>query len=125
MKNITINEIDRSFVSFESAIGNGIALWGGKKPLSNPYKEIELNIDEHFEWGRNINLTCEHKNRISIRDNHLIFNAKILSFEDDGILVVSLDDDVVFIEVSGNSVVEGYVSFSTTPNKVTLYPIEL
>ncbi|MBU2674009.1 hypothetical protein EYY86_07745 [Hafnia paralvei] len=126
MKNIIVNELDGLLVGFESAIGYGIAFWAGKKPLSNPYKEIELDIDDHFEWEKDIYLINENEGSIKIRDNRLIFIAKIISYTDDGILIVSLDDDILFIEVSSvGDDIEGYVSFSTTPDKVTLYPVEL
>ncbi|MCE0826392.1 hypothetical protein LVQ78_10155 [Buttiauxella sp. A2-C2_NF] len=125
MKNIIISELDNSFVSFKSAIGSGIAVWAGKKPLLDSYQEIELDIDDHFEWRNNINLIGENRTSIIFSDDKLIFEAKIIACEDDGVLTVSLDGDIIFIEVSGENVASGYVSFVTTPDKVTLYPTDL
>lgn len=125
MKNITLTKFNDSFVKFESKIGNGIAVWLGGEPLPKLCSNIELDIDDSFQWGKNISYANEKESSIKTVDNKTIFTAKILSYEGDGILTISLDDDVIFIEVSQNSNIDGYVSFFTTPDNIKIYPIEL
>lgn len=125
MKNITLTEFNDSFVKFESKIGNGIAVWLGDKSLPAFCYNIELDIDDSFQWGKNISHVNEEKCSIKIVDNKTIFTAKILSYENDGILTISLDEDVIFIEVSQTSIIDGYVSFFATPDKIKIYPVEL
>ncbi|BDR54543.1 hypothetical protein KIMH_06540 [Bombiscardovia apis] len=83
-----------------------------------------MDIDDYFEWGINITLTKEEIPNISIIDNKLFFIAKIISYESDGILVISLDDDVIFLDVSMAPNQGKYVSFSTLIDNVSLYPVE-
>lgn len=126
MKNIILSKLDDSFVKFDSRIGNGIAIWSGEQIPHGSFCEIELDIEDYFEWGKNITLINEEKCSIRMHDNKLIFNAKVIFFENDGVLTISLDDDVIFIEVSkADAITDGYVSFFTTPEKVMLYPVDL
>lgn len=125
MKNITLTEFNGSFVRFQSNIGNGIAIWcGDESPPAFCYNS-ELDIDELFQWGVNISHVNANKDSIEIVGDNIIFTAKILSHERDGVLTISLDEDVVFIEVSQTPITDGYVSFFTTFNKVKLYPVAL
>jgi hypothetical protein len=125
MKNITLTEFNGSFVKFQSNIGNGVAIWCGDESPPELCYNSELDIDDSFQWGVNISYVNESKTSIEIVDDKIIFTAKILSYEKDGILTISLDDDVIFIEVSQTSIIDGYVSFFTVPNKVKLYPVTL
>lgn len=125
MKNIILSKLDNGFVRFESAIGNGIGVWKGESPFSTFSYDIELDIDDYFEWGVNITSINKTECHINFIDNKTTFKAKVISYEDDGVLSISLNDDVIFIEVSTTQLTDGYVSFFTTPDKVKLYPIEL
>ncbi|BDR54512.1 hypothetical protein KIMH_06230 [Bombiscardovia apis] len=124
MTNITITEFENQRVEFTSRLGNGIALWKGNEPQIGSHYPVELDIDDYFEWGINITLTKEEIPNISIIDNKLFFIAKIISYESDGILVISLDDDVIFLDVSMAPNQGKYVSFSTLIDNVSLYPVE-
>lgn len=125
MKNITLTKFNDSFVKFESKIGNGIAVWLGDESLPKLCSNIELDIDDSFQWGVNISYVNEKESSIKTVDNKTIFTAKILSYEDDGILTVSLEDDVIFVEVSQSYIIDGYVTFFTTPDNIKIYPVEL
>lgn len=125
MKNITLTEFDGSFVKFQTNIGNGVAIWCGDESPPEFCYDSELDIDDSFQWGVNISHVNENKTSIEIVDGKVVFTAKILSYEEDGILTISLDEDVIFIEVSQTSIMNGYVLFSTTPNNIKLYPVVL
>lgn len=125
MKNITLTEFNGSFVKFRSLIGNGVAIWCGDESPPEFCYDSELDIDDSFQWG--VNISYVNKNKISIEtvDDKVFFTAKVLSYEKDGILTISLGGDVIFIEVSQNSIIDDYVLFFTTPNKIKLYPVAL
>ena len=124
--NITLrNKIDKHLVMFESYIGKGIAIWGGELYLSNFSCEVELEIDDFFKIGKNIFLEKAKDFSINFIDGFMIFKAKVISYEDDGILALRLRNDIIFINVLEEDTIDGYVSFFTTPDKVTLYPVVL
>lgn len=125
MKNITLTEFNGSFVKFRSHIGDGVAIWCGDKSPPEFCYDSELDIDDSFQWGVNISYVSDSKNSIKTVGDKIIFTAEILSYEKDGILTVSLDEDVIFIEVSQTSILDGCVLFFTTSNKIKLYPVAL
>ncbi|PIT14308.1 hypothetical protein [Snodgrassella alvi] len=125
MKITLKGKIDENLVKFESDLGYGVAIWGNNKPLLNTSYNIELEIDDFFEWGKNITLEKNHEFSINFINNNMIFKAKVISCEDGGILVLSLGKDIIFIETSDTCVIDSYISFFTTPDNVMLYPIEL
>ena len=125
MKNITLTEFNGSFVKFRTHIGSGVAIWCANESPPDFCYDVELDIDDSFQWGVNISHVNESKTSIETVDDKIVFIAKVLSYEDDGILTISLDDDVIFIKVSQTSIVDGYVLFFTAPNKIKLYPVAL
>lgn len=124
MTNIIIRSFDTQRVNFTSRLGNGIALWKGDEPLVNNSYDVELDIDDYFEWGVNISFTNNEIPKIDLVDNKLYFIAKIISYENDGILSISLDEDVIFLDVASVVGQGKYVSFFTLVDNVSLYPVE-
>ncbi|MBD2816866.1 hypothetical protein ID850_19570 [Xenorhabdus sp. Flor] len=125
MTNIEIIEIIDNQVKFSSLLGNGSAIWKGELPQIGHSYGIEFDIDNVFEWD--VDITCAKHKTASINtvDSNVIFNAKIISYENDGILTVSLGGDIIFLEISENPNVDGYVSFSVPVNNISIYPVEL
>lgn len=125
MTNIKIIEIIDSQVRFSSLLGNGIAIWKGELPQVGYSYFIEFDIDNVFEWGVDITRAKHKAASINTVNSKVIFNAEIISYENDGILTVSLGGDIIFLEISGNPNVNGYVSFSAPVNNISIYPVEL
>lgn len=125
MTNIKIIEIIDSQVRFSSLLGNGIAIWKGELPQVGYSYFIEFDIDNVFEWGVDITRAKHKAASINTVNSKVIFNAEIISYENDGILTVSLGGDIIFLEISGNPNVNGYVSFSVPVNNISIYPVEL
>ncbi|MDR1849175.1 MAG: hypothetical protein LBQ75_03970 [Zoogloeaceae bacterium] len=122
--NITIKEKDHRLVTFESRIGTGAANWYGTCPEVGEEYEVELDIDDRFEWGKNIHPSRENHQKLGLRDTTLEFVANVLSYEEDGVLTLSLDGGVLLLEASvppDNSL--NFVYFFTPSDKVTLYPV--
>jgi hypothetical protein len=71
MKIIVKEKLSDHIVKFKSNLGYGAANWENNKPpkLNTSY-DIELDIDDFFEWEKNISLK---KNKSSI----YLFNNKI------------------------------------------------
>ena len=126
MKIILKAKLNDHIVEFESNLGYGAANWENNRPsILNTSYDIELDIDDFFEWGKNITLEKSNESSINLCNNKIFFSAKVISCEDDGVWVLSLENDIVFIEVSGTCEINKFVSFFTAPDNVRLYPIEL
>ncbi|SFN55269.1 hypothetical protein [Xenorhabdus japonica] len=125
MISVTITKFNNPYVIFTSPLGNGIARWVGSEPNIGDIYHVELDIDDYFEWGVNINFVSETASNIMLESNNLVFTAKVISYETDGILVVSLSGNIIFLEVGLVSNIDNYVSFFTLKNNVSLYPVEL
>ena len=125
MTNITIVDVHENKVKFISSLGKGVAIWCGESPKVGGCYHVELDVDDMFEWGVNINSTNKKTSTIKILDNELSFTAQILSYENDGVLTVSLGGEVIFLDVNSSPGTIKYVSFSTPVNNVSLYPVEL
>lgn len=127
MTKITIEKINTPYVKFSSFLGYGVAIWkDDNEPEINHEYEIEFDIDELFEWGENINKSSENNIKIELENSRITFNAKIVSYEhDDSILTVSLENEIIFLEVSNFPDITGYISFSVQCEKVLIYPINL
>lgn len=125
MKITLKDKVDDRLIKFESDIGCGVAVWEGNQFLPNTSYDVELEIDDIFKMDRNIFLEKKSIYSIGFIDGVLFFKAKVISCEDDGVLVLSLGKDIIFIEASDANEIDGYVSFFTKPDKVLLYPIEL
>lgn len=125
---IVIRSVNRDMVGFDSAIGCGIiARWNGKLPNIDQRYHVEIDINDKFEWGKNIfSVEEDTPSTINMDGSMLMFVAKVISCESDGILTVSLDNDIILIETSflskGNI---NYVLFYTCDTNVVLYSVDL
>lgn len=126
MKIIVKEKLSDHIVKFKSNLGYGAANWENNKPpkLNTSY-DIELDIDDFFEWEKNITIEERNEPRINHIDNKIFFSAKVISCEDDGVLILSLANDIVLIESSATCEINEFVSFFTTSDNVRLYPIKL
>ena len=124
MKHLTIVKLNDSLVKFNSPIGCGLAVWHGNEIDENFCYDVEFDIDDCFEWGKNIYSADDDVSKISYSDEYVMFCSKVISYEDDGVLSISLNGDVIFIEVSSFSHEAKYVSFFTTPYNISIYPVE-
>jgi len=125
MTGVTITEFDLYQVKFSSALGNGVAIWKGNELQLGNYYHVEFDIDDCFEWGVNIDSTNKEVSSVEVIDDSLVFVAKIISYEDDGILTVSFGGDIIFLELSVSPALGKYVCFSTLITNVSLYPVDI
>ncbi|MEX2975907.1 hypothetical protein AB4J97_03095 [Serratia fonticola] len=125
MTNIIITELIDSYVKFTSPLGHGMASWSGDMPVVGCNYNVEIDIDEHLEFGENLFSSGGNVSSVSVVNKKITFVAEVISYEDDGVLTVSLGGDIIFLEVSLPSVINGYVEFLTSPDKVYLYPVDL
>jgi hypothetical protein len=124
--NIVIKSIDGYMIEFNSAIGRGIARWEGKTPSVNQEYSVEIDINDKFEWGSNIFPVKDTSPNIKMNGSTLSFIAKVIAWESDGVLVASLENDIVLIEAPLPPAKNiSYVSFYTRNTNVSLYPIDL
>ncbi|HDT6507603.1 TPA: hypothetical protein QFV83_000888 [Klebsiella aerogenes] len=124
MTSITITEVQDHKVMFTSLLGNGVAIWVGELPQIGGCYHVELEVNDVFEWGENIDYVKEETSIIRMIEDELLFIAQVLSYEDDGVLTVSIGGEIIFLDVNPPPDISDYVSFSTSINNVSLYPVE-
>lgn len=111
-------------VRFETPIGVGVGIWNGELPVLGDRTDIEIDIDDDLEWGKNITMTNSNIGMIAIEKNLFRFVARVISYEDDGCLTVKLGDSVVFLDVDNvPSTIQGWVEGKV--KAVRLYPTNL
>jgi len=125
MTKITITEVDEDKVEFTSALGNGAAKWVGVPPQQGNAYDVEIDVNDNFQWGKNITITTEEASEINTAGDDVLFYGKVLAYENDGILTVKVGEGIIFLEVSNTPGEGKYVSFLTSISNVSLHPINL
>lgn len=125
MTEIMITAVDEHKVEFSSALGSGAAIWVGMPPRQGNTYYVEIDIDDIFQWGKNINISMQENPKIDVVGNNLVFFGKIIAYEDDGLLAVKVGGDVIFLEVSDAPGEGENVTFYTSINNVSLHPVNL
>jgi hypothetical protein len=120
VKNIQ-NEIK---VKFETSIGTGAGTWNGELPTLGDCTDIEIDIDDNFDWGKNIITSNKDICMIAIENNLFRFVAQVISYEDDGCLTIKLGDSIIFLDVDNvPSAIEGWIEGKA--KSIRLYPTNL
>lgn len=125
MTEIMITAVDEHKVEFSSALGSGAAIWVGMPPRQGNTYYVEIDIDDIFQWGKNINISMQENPKIDVVGNNILFFGKIIAYEDDGLLAVKVGGDVIFLEVSDGPREGENVTFYTAINNVSLHPVNL
>lgn len=125
MTEIMITAVDEHKVEFSSALGSGAAIWVGMPPRQGNTYYVEIDIDDIFQWGKNINISMQETSEIDVVGNNLLFFGKIIAYEDDGLLAVKVGGDIIFLEVSDAPGEGENVTFYTSINNVSLHPVNL
>lgn len=120
-----ITAVDEHKVEFTSALGCGAATWVGMPPRQGNTYDVEIDIDDIFQWGKNINISMQEKPKIDVLGNNLLFFGKIMAYEDDGLLTVKVGRDIIFLEVSDAPNEGENVAFFTSINNISLHPVNL
>lgn len=120
-----ITAVDEHKVEFTSALGCGAAAWVGMPPRQGNTYDVEIDIDDIFQWGKNINISMQENPKIDVVGNNILFFGKIIAYEDDGILAVKVGRDIIFLEVSDAPREGENVNFFTSINNVSLHPVNL
>lgn len=100
IEKITKND-DLIFVDFSSDIGSSSAVWAGEEPVQSSSYDVEIDIEDDLVWGVNIFTTSKSNCMVSSFDNKFCFVAKVMSYEGDGCLSVSLGNSIFLLEVDG------------------------
>lgn len=126
--NIKILEVDNSQniekVKFKTPIGIGVGVWEGQLPIEGTSIDVEIDIDDIFDWGKNINTTNLDKSIITINGNQFNFVAEIISYEADNCLIVKLNKSIVLLDVeNAPNNIQGWVEVKA--ENLKLYPTNL
>ena len=126
--NIKILEVEHSKnikkVKFKTSIGIGVGVWEGQLPTKGTSIDIEIDIDDIFDWGENINTTNLNESIITIDGNLFNFVAEVISYETDSCLIVKLNKSIVLLDVeNAPNNIQGWIEVKT--ENLKLYPTNL
>ncbi|PQV67307.1 hypothetical protein CDT97_13510 [Cronobacter sakazakii] len=86
---------------------------------------LKLILMIFFEWRVNINYTAYEESSIEVVDGIFKGVAKVLNYENDGVLSVMLGDAVVLLEAASPQDTGEYIVFFTSVDHVKLYPVHI
>jgi hypothetical protein len=103
-------------VVFSSVYGEGIALWQGANPDEGITYDVEVEIPNVLEWGKDIHETNTNDlYSIKISNKLVCFEGKLESVsEEDGCCVVRIGESIILLETKGiPSEVGSFLRFET------------
>jgi hypothetical protein len=110
-------------VAFSTDFGNAIAAWSADIPKVGEEYDVELEIDEEFVWGDNIDIAGDHYS-LSIKERVIFLSASLVSMAEDGVAIIDINGTKTMIELEG-CLVQPPIFISLSFEKLTLYPTNL
>lgn len=93
---------DPARVSFLSAHGTGQANWSGPQPALDAWLEVELDLDDAFDWGKNLMPSTHHDCQLRVQDDALHLRAELIAIEADGTGALNVGGSIVLISLAPN-----------------------
>lgn len=110
-------------VAFSTDFGSAIAAWSADIPKVGEEHDVELEIDEAFVWGDNVDVSGDHYS-LSIKEGGIFLCASLVSMAEDGVAVIDINGTKTMIELEG-CLVRPPIFISLSFEKLTLYPTNL
>lgn len=101
MKAKIVKRITEQDVIVTTKYGNIKASWEGIIPPNETVLNVDVRLNDSFEWGKNIILSQEEKYRIKYEDG-IYINGK-LELINHGYTVIRLGDSIITTKTKGNS----------------------
>ena len=117
-----IHENTNILVSFTSSYGRAQAYWHGKKPIADSDYDVEVNIKDTLEWGKDVLVDKNCAPSIQ-QESDLVFISGCIEYVDeDGYAVIRLDDSIIAFMTRGEHYQVG-TCVTLTITLITLYPV--
>lgn len=86
-------------VNFSCSSGEAFAIWEGKTPNHGQEYDVEIDIIGKMVIGENIKEEKSKKPSISVIDGDIQLTGKVVAFDCDGLLTISINGSLIMIEV--------------------------
>jgi hypothetical protein len=111
-------------VDFDTKFGNATATWEGDTSPIFGKVDVELDINDEFTWGVNLNNSKKNKEEIYKKNNALYFTAKLLAVNEDNSIIINIGDNIIFLDTTNNKEtssawIEGF------SKKISVYPTNI
>lgn len=111
-------------VTFSSEFGKGFAQWVGLPPTSGEIYDVEIDIDEVLTWGESVTTSTSDIPAIYLKGGLLYFVGRVVQYEKNGCLSLSIGDSVILVSVEGAPDELGTTVVCKTAS-VKLYPTNI
>lgn len=110
-------------VAFSTDFGGAVATWSADIPKVGEEYDVELEIDEKFVWGDNIDVSGDRFS-LSIKDRVIFLTSSLVSMAEDGVAIIDINGTKALIELEG-CLMRPPFFISLSFEKLTLYPTNL
>ncbi|MBV4496839.1 hypothetical protein HU715_015920 [Pseudomonas sp. SWRI12] len=110
-------------VAFSTDFGSAVATWSADIPKVGEEHDVELEIDEEFEWGNNVDVSGDRFS-LNIKDGVIFLSASLISMADDGVAIIDINGTKTMIELE-DCPMRPPLFISLNFGKLTLYPTNL
>jgi hypothetical protein len=89
-------------VAFRTTLGPAVGEWRGPCPLQHDVLDVELDIGDALEWGRNVRYVApQTPPGLHVRDGRTIVVAPA-AIAADGLVTMRLDGALLMLDVAGD-----------------------
>lgn len=108
-------------VKFASEYGKGFGIWNGnKRPIENESYDIEFDITDTLNWGREVRASKESSFKIAAGEAAVTITGKIERISPDGYAELRFGESLIELELEGRGILVG--SFvDVEANELELY----
>ncbi|WP_420231639.1 hypothetical protein ACN079_20765 [Pseudomonas sp. ABY48] len=110
-------------VAFSTDFGSAVAAWSASVPKVGEEHGVELEIDEEFVWGDNVDVSGDRFS-LSIKDRGISLSASLVSMAEDGVAIIDINGTKIMIELEG-CLMRPPFFISLSFEKLTFYPTNL
>ncbi|WP_144090991.1 hypothetical protein [Pseudomonas kilonensis] len=110
-------------VAFSTDFGSAVATWSANTPKVGEEHDVELEIDEEFVWGDNVDVSGDHYS-LSIKDRVIFLSTSLVSIAENGVAIIDINGTKTMIELAG-CLVRPPIFISLSFERLTLYPTNL
>lgn len=110
-------------VAFSTDFGSAIAAWSADIPKVGEEYDVELEIDEEFVWGDNVDISGDHYS-LSIKERIIFLCASLISMAEDGVAIIDIGGTKAMIELTG-CLMRPPIFITLNFERLSLYPTNL
>ena len=120
---LSYNDEQKRDLKVESKYGKFNVLWEGELPLLGEKIDVELDIDQHLIWNKDIYLSMNDELQIKQSEEETIIQGKLEEVSDAGFAVLRLGNSISTFITEGTAFpINSNIQIKVV--NVTAYPID-